>query len=1239
MKQTMETPSAYLPIDRLHAISHGRTLPDRSLGTALFADISGFTRLTEALMVDLGANRGAEELTRSLNLVYDSLVAELHRYGGSVISFAGDAITCWFDAEQASPTLAAHRAATCALAMQRRMQEFTAIETPSGRVVSLAMKASIAAGPARRFVVGDPDLQLIDILAGALLDRLSEGEHHASRGETLLDQQSATLIGDNITIAEWRMSQESGERFGVLDAMHVEADPAAWSLREVDSADDALVRPWLLGPIAQRLASGQGEFLAELRPAVVIFLRFDGIDYDDDDDAEGKLNTFVQDVQHVLARYGGALLQIAIGDKGSYLYACFGAPQAHEDDAIRAVSAALELRALDHPFIHGMRIGLSQGRMRTGAYGGAERRTYGAIGDAVNVAARLMQAAAPGQILASDQIRRVAEDFTWDPLPPLAVKGKSEPLAVFAVRGARARRSLRIQEARYALPMVGRRSELGIAAAQLGQVLQGSGQIICMVGEAGTGKSRLMAEVARLAEQRDLIGYGGGCESYRSNTSYLVWHTIWQSFFEIDPSDPADVILELLEAQLAQIDPTLVARAPLLDAVLNVTLPESELTATFDAKLRKVSLESLLIDCVRWRANQRPILFLLEDCHWLDALSHELLEVLCQAITELPVLIMLAYRPPQLERLQAPRVTGMPHCTMITLTDFSPVEAEELIRLKLAHIYGAETSVPAAFAERIMARAQGNPFYVEELLNYLKDRGFGPGDSTSLDEIELPNSLHSLILSRIDQLTEQQQVTLKIASIIGRLFRAALLWDVHPQRDNFERLTRDLEVLNNLELTMIDPEPEQTYLFKHIVTQEVAYESLPYATRALIHDQIGAVIEQQSADMIDQVLDILAYHYSRGTNREKQREYLLRAGERAQADYANNAAIDYYERVLPLTSDERRISVTRRLAQVFELLSQWDAATTHYQQAMQLATQAGDRVAHAWVETAFGELLRKRGQFAEAAEYHARALMAFKELNERTGIAQVLHYQGTLASQRGDRAAARQLYEASLAIRRELDDKPSIGSLLSNLGIVARLQGDLATARALHEEGLAIRRETGNRWAIANSLNNLGNVLLDQDDQAAARQRLDEAVQILRELGDRWALANSLNNLGNVARNQRDLVAARHLYEESLQIYRTLGDRWAIAYLLDDIGVMAVLDGAHQRALCLVAAATILRESIGSPLSSREQAALDQNLQAARAGLSAEGQERATAAGRVMSLGDAVQYALSSDDALPMSVY
>lgn len=1278
----MEFLYPYIPADRQFAIARGVELPEYTTGAALFADISGFTLLTDTIVRALGPQRGAEELPRWLNRIYDGVIDDVSRYRGSVISFSGDAITCWFDDRvdnaPAQENSAALRAIACATSIQQTMEQFAQVEIPGSETVSLAIKVSVSSGSARRFLVGDPEILIIDVLAGTTLDRLAASADHAKKDEIVLDEATVNALGSQISVSDWRSDGESGPRFALLDRLNILVEPNPWPILPPDALSEEQLRPWLLQPVYERLKSGMGEFLTELRPAIALFLRFGGIDYDTDAQAQSKLDAYVQAVQHILDRYSGYMLQLALGDKGCYLYASFGVPTAHEDDAIRVVSAALELRDLHMDFITDVQIGVSQGRMRTGAYGSLTRRTYGVLGDDVNLAARLMENAPPGQVLVNQNISKATADiFSWEELAPLHVKGKPQPVNVLRVIAKKSHRSSILHEPYYSLPMVGRANELNIVRSKLEQVLQGRGQFISITAEAGMGKSRLVSEIIRMARDYNVLGYGGECQSYGTNTSYLVWQNIWRGFFGLDAAWSLNEQVSILEHQLGKIDAALLPRLPLLGAVLNLQIPDNELTGSFNAKLRKESLESLLADCLRKRIPQTPLILVVEDGQWLDPLSRDLLETLGRVAADMNVMIVMAFRPSQLENGQVLRITSLPHYTEIVLNDLPPNDIADLITFKLRQVYGEQATVPDALIERISLRADGNPFYIEELLNYLHDRGIDPQLPDAFDQIDLPTSLYSLILSRIDQLSENQKTLLKVASVIGRLFRVAMLWGIYNQLGNHDQVRRELDILSRIDLTQLDvSDPELTYLFKHVLTQEVAYETLPFETRATLHEQIGQYLEVHYRDSLDQYVNLLAFHYERTENLPKKREYLTRAGEAAQAAYANSAAISYYQRVLPLLPEEQQVAIMLKMGAVLELVGNWQAANDIYLQSEMLATHLEEIADCAKAQRLLGSLLRKRGEYAQAETWLERARESYHQAEDVAGVSHVLaelgdvyrmqgkypeartDYDhsleltaqiadpqrrkaarakalkgaGTVATWQGDYAAARTFNQESLAIHRELGDIPGMAALLNNLGIIARFQNDLSAARQMNEESLALFRKIGDRWAVGQLLNNQACVASDQADYAEARHLLEESLSIRRQLGDKAGLALSLNTLADVVLDEGDYTVARPLLDESLAINREIGDQAAIAYLIEDYGCLAAAEGNQQRALQLVGFASALRETIGAPLPPSDQARVDKLIAPARAALSQDEAKLAWDYGRSLPLEQAIELARTTSE-------
>ncbi|HVA93117.1 MAG TPA: adenylate/guanylate cyclase domain-containing protein, partial [Chloroflexota bacterium] len=640
---------------------------------ALFADISGFTPISEALA--RAGRVGAEELTGVLNSYFEPMIDLVHSYGGSVAKFAGDAMTIIFPYQTAARGATARRALQCALDMRSNMGRYAAIRT-SGGTFSLAMTAGLALGPAIRTTVGDPAIMYEHILAGRALDLCAEAERRAERGEVVAHNELLQGI-DGVIVAEERADFSVVLGLGRRVArrpLRAEAGPLPEEARET-------LASFLHPTIARRLRDNQIGFINEHRKVTILFGGFGGIDYDGDPQAGAKLQDYLLAVMRVVKRYDGFFSRVDMGDKGSKHIILFGTPIAHENDEERALRCALELNKLPQcP----ARFGINTGYVYCGGIGSARRQEYTVIGDAVNIAARLMQAAAPGRIVVSGFTQRYVNDgFLWQTFAPVQVKGKVEPIPVFEPLAVRDLPSVHLQEPAYTLPMVGREAELRLAEAKIALVLQGRGQIIGVTAEGGMGKSRLGAEIVKPAAGRGLAVYAGACHSYGSTVSYLPWRGIWRGILGIESVGP-EARIAALETELAAIDPGLLPRLPLLDVALNLTIPDNDLTRALEARLRKESLEDLLLTILTHRARRTPLLLMLEDCHWIDPLSEDLLEYLGRNLVGLPVLIVVLYRPHEADRGRALRITQLPHFTELRLVDFTTAEAAQLIGLKVA---------------------------------------------------------------------------------------------------------------------------------------------------------------------------------------------------------------------------------------------------------------------------------------------------------------------------------------------------------------------------------------------------------------------------------------------------------------------------------------------------------------------------------------------------------------------------
>ncbi|MEI7770486.1 MAG: adenylate/guanylate cyclase domain-containing protein [Chloroflexales bacterium] len=1116
----------------------GRTCRDDAV--TLFADVSGFMPMSEAL-IRFGQD-GTEDLTGLLNNYFAVMIDLISSYGGIVVSFGGDSLTALFYLKHgASPGDVATRAIRCALDMQILMHPYRDIETRAGQF-SLEIKIGMAVGPVLSTVVGDPDVRLQSVIAGLSLEQAAEAEHLANIGDVVVHC-------DLIAMAPASISATRRGDYRLVVGLDVQ--PAYAPLPPLPAAAESLL-PTLTAfvhpSLAHRLLDGQLGFVNEHRSVTVLFVGFNGFDYDGDPHVGVRLQAYIAQVARIVEQYDGDLNKIDMGDKGSKLVIIFGAPIAHENDAERAMRCALALRELrignvalrssevgsDEPqntqcstlnAQFSIRIGIASGLVYCGLVGAEIRREYTVMGDTVNLAARLMQAAAPGEIIAASGAHRpVADQFLWTALNAMPVKGRSRSVPVYRLEHEQQRAS-RHQEPSYKLPMVGREEEMQVLEQHLHLAKGGRGQVVGICAEVGMGKSRLVAEVIRMAARGDMVVHTGECLSHGSNISYLPWTSLLLGLFGIDPTWDQDAQIGHLHEQVEALCPQILRRLPVLAGALNLPVEETDQTRSLDARVRKDVLETTVLECLRAIVAARPagggVLLVIEDCHWIDPLSHDLLEVVARGIVGLPVMILLAYRPHEHESTRL-RVARLPHFRELLLREFSLRETEWLIGLKFGYLFGARGVLPTSFIERITTRSQGNPFYIDQMINYIQDQGINPADTQALELVRLPDSLRSLIISRIDRLSEQEQITLKVASVIGRVFRASWLWGIYPQIGHPDQVQANLDRLSNLDLTPMEKaEPELEYLFKHMMTQEVAYESLAYATRSMLHEQVGDYIESHFAGEADRYLDMLAYHYGRSDNIERKRHYFSLAGDAAYAAYANETAISYYHRLLPLVEPARQVSVLMRIGAVLQLVGRWSEAESAFGLAQSTAASEGDTASVARCQNATAELLAARGDYEGALAILDLAIPAWESLGDLVG-----HYD---------------------ALR-------IFGAIMIDTGAYTR---SLRSIEHAHE--LAVRLEDST--LIARSIGAMGAVYMDISDYEMALYCLERSATMAASLHDSGLLARSRERIGSIYLNQSRLVDALEIFHDLLLRAVEISDRWALARLTHEIGRAHTLYG------------------------------------------------------------------------------
>ena len=487
-------------------------------------------------------------------------------------------------------------------------------------------------------------------------------------------------------------------------------------------------------------------------------------------------------------------------------------------------------------------------------------------------------------------------------------------------------------------------------------------------------------------------------------------------------------------------------------------------------------------------------------------------------------------------------------------------------------------------SQRIQQRAQGNPFYIEELINFIHDMGVQPQDERALAALALPDSLYSLIISRIDHLAETEKSTLKVASAIGRLFRANWLWSAYPQLGAPAQVMSSLRLLSDVDLTPLDKaEPELEYLFKHVVTQEVAYESMAVATRAFLHEQIGSFVERAYADTRTSYLDVLAFHFGRSRNTDKQRVYFRRAGDAARDAYANQVAIDYYQRLLPLLPDLDRAEVLCNLGQVDQLIGNLDDAERSYREALGIAGTAGAVGAQARSQMLLGYLLWSKADYAGALEWLEAACAGFTQCGDRSGVGQATGRMGLVYWLQADYPRALTHFEQWAEIAAELGDTNGLAESTGLIGQVYFNRGDYERALAYQERQLALATEVGNRREILNAIGNMGQVSSLTGDYPGALDRMTRTLSSAAEIGDRRTVLIAALNMGVIYGFQGDYTSALASSHFALDTAIKLYERMAVALALGNIAWAYFKLDNYQEAALLFSKSMALAQALNIP--------------------------------------------------------
>ena len=773
---------------------------------------------------------------------------------------------------------------------------------------------------------------------------------------------------------------------------HIEAQRAILGDAVVDAA---------LGSMRQRLAElEQAErettptFAGERRLVTVMFADIAGFssltETMDPEAVRDLMNAcFERLVPIIIEKYEGTVDKF-IGDE---IMALFGAPIAHENDPERALRAALEMmdaltrfnaeRGADLE----LHFGINTGLVIAGGIGTRGRQEYSVMGAAVNLATRLEEVSERGDILVGPDTHRLTEPlFEFELLEPVRVRGKAEPIPVYRLLAPKAIPGKVRGIVGLESPLVGREAEFRALQESVERLRAGVGGIVTIVGEAGLGKSRLVAELRSQVSGLRLDWVEGRCLSYGASIAYLLWLDVLRGLLGVTAEAPPVAIRDALRERTERLESVYPYLAWLMSLRpelcpeprrrvvegLPLEADAEDIARDLEGEKLKVGAFRAVETLIESMARRRPLVIVCEDLQWADPTSIELLEQLLPLTDRAPLLFLCVFRPEREHgcwRIKETAARLYPHRhTDLWLAPLSAAESETLV----GNLLRVE-DLPQRLKWRILSHAEGNPFYVEEIIRSLIDSGAivrneatGRWQATrDVTDIVIPDTLHGVLMARIDRLQEEAKRVLQMAAVIGRIFPhrvlAAISWARSPtlgkalvldgqyrvsDRSPERELDRHLLTLQREEMIRERArEPELEYIFKHQLTQEAAYNGLLKKERRVFHRQVAEALERLFPDRIKEQVGLLAHHWERAGEAEKATEYLLRAGDQARLAYAHQEAIDYYRRAMAFLKEggqhERAARTLMQLGLTYHTAFDFRRARQAYEEGFALWQKAG----------------------------------------------------------------------------------------------------------------------------------------------------------------------------------------------------------------------------------------------------------------------------------------------------------
>lgn len=1099
--------------------------PDREYqavsGSLVFADISGFTALTEQL--SRRGKAGAEEMGDLLNATFEHLLAEAYAENGALLKWGGDAVLLSYTGPDHTV-----RACRAAQRMQRTIARVGRLRTSVGRV-DLGMSIGVHSGQIDLVLATSPIRDLL--VVGPAATAVTTAEKYAERGEVLISRPTAALLARELGVGEVGPVREGG---GVLLEVPIPeaSDRQEWPTPSIRPESIlSAVEPSLRQHIVD------GDVQPEHRHIAVGFIQFSGVDAllaDFGPDAVvAALRHLLTTAQEAARSLGITLLSTDVNADGGKIILVSGAPLAQGDDETRLLAAMRQILDAESPL--GLRGGVNHGRVFAGDYGPSYRRVYSIAGDCVNLAARLMAASEIGQIRVLASVLQAARsEYDVVELPPFAAKGKSEPVYSYALG-----RSLGADSrARDRSVMVGREHEVADLRRRIAGLTE-QGQALELSGEHGMGKSRLLDE-ALFGIAAKVLRVGG--DAYAADTPYAPWRRLMRQLLGVPQHADDPTVARTLSRIVEERAPELAPWLPLIGIVAGVELPATSAVEQLDAQFRRGRLESAMLDLLT-ALLAGPTVFAWEDPHLMDAASLDLIRIIGDAAQERPWMALVV-RPTRQEQVFAEAAAEQ-----LELSPLSDAAARALLQTKTSR-----QPLSPHRLDSIVERAAGNPLYLREILAAVQ---------AGADVDALPTTVEQLAAARVDRLQPRYRKLLRTAAVLG----------VEVSLDDLMALVgeeiADLEPLGDF----LQPLGPRRYEFEHGTLREAAYEGLSYTERRRLHRKAASVLEARLGNDADLDAALLSLHHEAAGQAEPTWRYALIAARRARSQYALQEAALLLRRALNAGKRMRSLDPSDRLA-AYEALAEVDYALGHFTDAAAVIKRArrlpcDEPVRRAALRLTAARVHERSGNLPRALATLSRALSELdgRNLEEVQQVrSRLLARYGYIKWMQGKGDQAEEWIREAHAVAQASGEVRALAFALRLLDLIDLDRGTI-DGSPHSEPAVGILRELGDQVELGHTFVGLGARAYYQGRWTEAVEHYQAALECFRAAGDRWNAATQEANLAEILIDQSLLDDARQLLDEALPVWRASGQVGEIAFGLALLGRAEAKDGEPARGL------------------------------------------------------------------------